>query len=331
MLTSMFGILVLKNAQRITSFFWAGSAISGAGAAIILAFRLGDQATDLIGLVTLLAATVGYSLASISIAVLLQFFLAQTLGLTTTLQLIEISRPDHPLLQYILRNAPGTYQHSLQIANLAEQAAELINADTLLTRVGALYHDSGKARHPHYFIENQVPGSHNPHDSLTPFESAAAIIRHVPDGAELIKKYKLPQRIQDFALEHHGTLITRYQYVQAIEAAGGDKEKVDIERFRYPGPRPQSVETALVMLADGVEARTRAEKPENDAALRSIVEESVKKRLEAGQLDDTDLTMHDINIVIDSFIGTLKGIYHPRIKYPELDEETQPHVQAEAE
>lgn len=330
-LTSMFGVLVLKNANRISSFFWSGVAISASGAAVILAFRLTDQATDPIGLATLVAATLAYSLASISLAIVLQFFLAQTLGLTTTLQLIEISRPDHPLLQYILRNAPGTYQHSLQIANLAEQAAEVIDADAMLTRVGALYHDAGKARQPHFFIENQVPGSHNPHEDMSPQESAAVIIQHVPDGVDLANKYKLPKRIHNFILEHHGTLITRYQYAQAVNAAGGDAQRVNIEDYRYPGPRPQSVETALVMLADGVEARSRAERPDTEEQIRVIVEESVNKRLEAGQLDDTDLTLKDINVVIESFIATLKGVYHPRIKYPpEVDDNTRPRQDVHA-
>jgi len=323
-LTSMFGVLVLKNANRITSCFWAAMAISASGAGIIQAFRLTDQTTDPIGLATLMGATLVYAIASISLAIILQFFLAQTLGLTTTLELIDVSRPDHPLLQHILRNAPGTYQHSQQIANLAEQAAALIHADALLTRVGALYHDAGKARHPHFFIENQVPGSHNPHEDLSPQESAKVIIQHVPDGLELANKYKLPKRIHSFISEHHGTLITRFQYVQAIKAAGGDAQKVDIEEFRYPGPRPQSVETALVMLADGVEARARAERPENETAIRNIIEDSINKRLEAGQLDDTDLTLKEINTVIDSFVATLKGVYHPRILYPEVDQATRP-------
>ncbi len=323
-LTSMFGVLVLKNANRITSCFWAAMAISASGAGIILAFRLTDQTTDPTGLATLMGATLVYAIASISLAIILQFFLAQTLGLTTTLELIDVSRPDHPLLQHILRNAPGTYQHSQQIANLAEQAAALIHADALLTRVGALYHDAGKARHPHFFIENQVPGSHNPHEDLSPQESAKVIIQHVPDGLELANKYKLPKRIHSFISEHHGTLITRFQYVQAIKAAGGDAQKVDIEEFRYPGPRPQSVETALVMLADGVEARARAERPENETAIRNIIEDSINKRLEAGQLDDTDLTLKEINTVIDSFVATLKGVYHPRILYPEVDQATRP-------
>src|SRR5690606_18636353 len=209
--------------------------------------------------------------ASASIALLLQYMLAQLLGFTTALQLLDISRPDSPLLQFFLRSAPGTYQHSLQVANLAEQAAEKIGADPLLTRVGALFHDIGKALNPSFFIENQLPGHVNSHDDADPEEVSATIIRHVTDGIQLANKHRLPRRLHDFILEHHGTLITHYQYNQAMEAANGNISKVDIEKFRYPGPPPTSRETALLMLADATEARARAERPQNDEEIRKLV------------------------------------------------------------
>ena len=315
--SSAFGVLMIRNVQRLLTFFSAGVGVTLSGAFVILAFRLIDPASDVIGIVTLVGAAAFNGVASAALTIFLQFFLAQVLGFTTTLQLIDISRPDHPLLQFILRNAPGTYQHSLQIANLAEQAAERIEADALLTRVGALYHDAGKARLPYYFIENQVEGAHNPHDDLGPVESAAIIIRHVTDGVELAEKYRMPKRIKDFILEHHGTMITRYQYHNALEAAGGDAKLLQTNDFRYPGPRPQSRETALVMLADGVEARSRAERPENKEEISAMVKDLIKKRLNSGQLDDTDLTMLDINKITDSFTTTLRGIYHPRHRLPE--------------
>lgn len=323
-LTSSFGVLALRNSQRISTFLWSGIVISISGMAVILAFRLADSSTDVLGLATLLGATIIYSLGSVGLAVLLQFLLAQTLGLTTTLQLIELSRPDNSLMQFILRNAPGTYQHSLQVANLAEQAAELIDADTLLTRVGALYHDAGKALNPHYFIENQQPGSRNPHKALSPIDSSEVIIRHVTDGVKLAEKHKLPKRIIDFIWEHHGTLVTRFQYIKAIETEEGDTQRIEIDKFRYPGPRPQSVETALVMLADGCEARSRAERPQSADAVRVIVEDIIRDRLDEGQLDDTKLTLSDLSIISESFTTTLKGIYHPRIKYPSLEAATRP-------
>jgi putative nucleotidyltransferase with HDIG domain len=251
--------------------------------------------------------------------------------MTTALQLMELSRPDHPLLQQLLRNAPGTYQHSLQVANLAEQAAERIDADTLLTRVGALYHDVGKTLNPIFFIENQAAGSPNPHDSLDPYESSEIIIRHVTDGLELANKYRLPSRIQDFISEHHGSMITRYQYIKAVERAGGDEDAVDEEPFRYPGPRPRSRETAILMLADGSEARVRAGKPKDADELRFMIEGIVQARMTSGQLGNTDLTLRDLEEIVDSFTATLRGIYHPRIEYPKLAEKESAALPEEPE
>jgi len=318
LLGAIFGVLSLGRARRMLSFFGAGTAIALVGIAIILVYRLTQPAMDLIGLITLFIASLFNGMATASITLILSFFLAQILNITTPFQLMDLTRPDHPLLQLLLHNAPGTYQHSLQVVNLAEQAAEQIGADPLLTRVGALYHDVGKALNPAYFIENQIAGFPNPHDELSPEESAAKIIQHVPDGMALARKYKLPKKVSDFIEQHHGTMITRYQYVNAVEAAGGDKSKVDIEKFRYPGPKPQSRETAILMLADGSEARVRAERPLKEEGLRAIVKKVIDDRLKAGQLDDTDLTLRDLNVILESFIHTLRGIHHPRVKYPEL-------------
>jgi putative nucleotidyltransferase with HDIG domain len=285
--------------------------------AMIAAFRVTSGDIDWIGLATLVGAAVFSGLASGGLALLLQSLLAQFLGLPTALQLLEIARPDFPLLQEFLRKAPGTYQHSLHVANLAEQAAEKIGADALLTRVGAIYHDIGKsAADPSFFIENQVPGNIDTHGDLSPAEAAAEILRHVKDGVALARKHRLPRRIDDFILEHHGTMLTRYQYNQAVERAGGDAHKVDVEEFRYPGPRPRSRETALLMLADAAEARSRAENPEGDEKLREIVRSVIERAERQGQLDNTQLTLQDLNLITDSFVTTLRGTYHPRIQYP---------------
>ncbi len=316
LVSSLVGVLVLGSARRVWTFFRAGMMTALAGMVTLLAFRLPFTTTDAIALLQLSGAAIFSGLASSSIALLLQYFLAQTIGLTTALQLIEISRPDFPLLQFFLRNAPGTYQHSLQVANLAEQAAELIGADALLTRVGALFHDVGKALNPSFFIENQSPGSINAHDELNPLESAGIIIAHVPDGVKLARKHRLPKRIDDFILEHHGTMITRYQYSQAIKDAGGDESKVDLGNFRYPGPRPRSRETALLMLADGSEARARAERPQDEEELRKMVLSTIESAQKQGQLDNTQLTLRDLGIVTDAFVTILKGTHHPRIAYP---------------
>ena len=322
LLPSLFGSLILGQGRRISVFFSAGLVTGILSAVIIIAIRLLDGSTDLIGMITLSGASLFNGMASASLGLLMQFFVAQILGITTAIQLLEISRPDHPLLQFILTNAPGSYQHSLQVSNMAEQAAKDIGADQLLTRVGSLYHDAGKAANPSFFIENQVSGVINSHDDLDPYLSAATIIQHVPDGVELAKKYRLPARIIDFVKEHHGTLMTKYFYVKAIEMNSNDSDEVDVNDFRYPGPIPQSKETALLMLADGVEARARADKPTNREDLEKIIHGVIDFCIKEGQLEDTDLTMKDLNTIVSSFSNTLINTYHPRIKYPEL--KTQP-------
>ncbi|MCE9645588.1 MAG: HDIG domain-containing protein [Chloroflexi bacterium] len=316
LLSSLIGLLVLGPVRRFWGFVRAGIAISLSGMAVLLAFRLPFFTPDWLGVIQFVGVISFAGFAAASITLLLQFLLAQSLGLTTAFQLLDISRPDYPLLQFLLRNAPGTYQHSLQVANLAEQAAEKIGADPLLTRVGAQFHDIGKALNPTFFIENQIPGNVNKHHDITPEESAATIIRHVTDGIQLAKKHRLPRRLHDFILEHHGTLITRYQYTQAMDAAGGDMTKVDIEKFRYPGPRPNSRETALLMLADATEARARAERPTSDEDLRALVRNVIETVQKFGQLDDTLLTLRDLTLITESFATTLRGTYHPRIQYP---------------
>ncbi|MBI5951689.1 MAG: HDIG domain-containing protein [Chloroflexi bacterium] len=316
MFSSLIGLLALGPVRRFWGFVRAGAAISLSGLVVLMAYRLPFFTLDLLGIVQFVIASLFAGFSAASITLLLQYLLAQTLGLTTVFQLLDISRPDYPLLQFFLRNAPGTYQHSLQVANLAEQAAEKIGADPLLTRVGAQFHDIGKALNPTYFIENQIPGNVNAHHDIPPEESAATIIRHVTDGVQLAKKHRLPERLHDFILEHHGTLITRYQYGQAMQAAGGDPTRVDIEKFRYPGPRPSSRETALLMLADAAEARARAERPADDDGLRALVRNVIETVQKYNQLDDTLLTLRDLNLITESFVTTLRGTYHPRIQYP---------------
>uniref|UniRef100_A0A7C4PTQ3 HDIG domain-containing protein n=1 Tax=Anaerolinea thermolimosa TaxID=229919 RepID=A0A7C4PTQ3_9CHLR len=323
-LASFIGALTLGRGKRISAFIWAGIAIGLSGSAVILAYRLSNPYSDLIGLATLVAAAFVNGIASSSLGLLFQYIFSQFLGVTTALQLLEISRPDHPLLQFILQNAPGSYQHSLQVAVLAEQAAEKIGADSMLVRVGGLYHDAGKALNPSFFIENQIGGQLNTHDDLDPSESARIIIEHVTQGVMLARKYRLPNRIQDFIREHHGTLITRYQYAKALELVGNDTSQVDETKFRYPGPEPRSRETAILMLADGCQARVRAELPQTEDEIRSVVRKVIEYCEKEGQLNYTQLTMRDLNIITESFVSTLKNTYHPRIRYPEITPATQP-------
>ena len=318
LLGAVFGVFALGKARRILSFFGAGAATAFVGIIVIIIYRLPQSNIDWVGFVTLIVASIFNGIATASLTLVFSFFLAQFLRMATPFQLMDLTRPDHPLLQLLLQNASGTYQHSLQVVNLAEQAAEQIGADPLLTRVGALYHDVGKALNPAFFIENQVAGYSNPHDDLSPEESAQIIIKHVYDGLNLAKEYKLPRKVADFIAQHHGTMLTRYQYAKAVEAAGGDESQVDKTKFQYPGPKPQSRETAILMLADGSEARVRAEKPASEEELRAIIKKVIDNRLRDGQLDDSNLTLNDLRVIMDSFAHTLSGVHHPRVKYPEL-------------
>ncbi len=323
LLGSLFGVFVLRKAHRLTAFFWSGAAIAIAGSIVAIAYRIIQPTADWVGMATLaLAATIN-GIASASIGLIFHYYLSPLLGKIAHLQLIELSRPDHPLQQLLLRNAPGTYQHSLQLANLVEQAAETIGADATLARVGALYHDIGKLLNPFFFIENQPAGDINPHNDLDPETSAATIIRHVTDGLDLARKYHLPKQLLDFIAQHHGTTITRYQYSRALELAGMDKTLVDMDKFRYPGPRPASREVALLMLADTSEARMRAERPKDEDELEDLIRSVIKDKLELGELDETQLTLHNLEETTDSFTSTLRGVYHPRIQYPKSEAEVR--------
>jgi putative nucleotidyltransferase with HDIG domain len=310
------GILVLGKPRKVLRFVYAGLAVTATSILVILAYELPDPTSDWIGIATLVGASLFNGIASAAITLLLQYVFAQSLGLTTPLMLNELMRPDSRLLQMLLREAPGTYQHSLQVANLAEQAAERIGADAALTRVGALYHDAGKALNPQFFIENQVQGQVDTHDTLDPVVTALTIIQHISDGIKLARKQHLPTRLQNFITEHHGTLRASYQYKRALEAAGNKPELVDEELFRYPGPIPQSRETALLMLADGCEARARAELPKDDSELRELIKKVIQHAMDEGQLINTALTLKDLDLITDSFTNNLMGVYHPRVIYP---------------
>jgi putative nucleotidyltransferase with HDIG domain len=322
-LTSIIGVLTLGRGSKISSYFLSGLFISIFSVIVIIAFYLPQPHSDLIGLLTLCGASIFYGFASAGLTLIIQYGASRFLGIPTALQLIEISRPDHPLLQYLLRNSPGTYQHSLLVANLAEQVAEHIGADPILTRVGALYHDAGKSLNPFYFIENQIPGRKNPHDSLDPQTSSKIIIKHVNDGISLAKKYHLPNRIQDFILEHHGTTITRYQYGNALEENKKKRTNVNPDEFRYPGPSPRSKETAILMLADGCEAKARAHPPKSQEEIRNLVVNVVDYFRSSGQFDNTNLTMSDFSKIIESLTSTLINTYHPRLDYPDIVIETR--------
>lgn len=312
-------IFILGRGRRIIIFFVAGLAIAVSGSALVIAYRLLNSFLDLSGAGTLIGASFVNGFASISLALIFQYALSQLTGKTTALQLMDLARPDHPLLQELLINAPGTYQHSLQVSNLAEQAAKEINADALLTRVGALYHDVGKLKNPLFFIENQPVSQIDTHEQLDPVITSATIVKHVTDGLKLAQEYRLPPQIKAFIREHHATSITRYQYNQALEKSGGSKI-IDENLFRYPGPNPNSKETALLMMADGCEAWVRSESPQSSEEINKIITKAIDHYLSKGFLSSTDLTLNDLRLINKSFTKTLKNTYHQRVKYPKSDD-----------
>lgn len=242
-------------------------------------------------------------------------YLEHSFNVTTPFKLLELASPSHPLLQRLLLDAPGTYHHSILVGNLAETAADMIGADPVVVRVGAYYHDIGKIKRPYFFIENQVEGSENPHDKIAPSLSTLIVTSHIKDGIDLCRDYKLPQAIVDVVQQHHGTTLVSYFYRQATENDHGDC--VIEADFRYEGPRPQSKEVALIMLADACEAAVRSLSKPNINRIEATVRRVIRERLNDGQLDDCNLTLKDLNTIGDVFIRVLSSMFHSRIEYPE--------------
>jgi putative nucleotidyltransferase with HDIG domain len=313
------GVLSLRRTERINAFFKAGTLVGAANAGVILVFRLTGLDSDVLTLLVRAGAGLVNGILAAAVALAGLFLLGSVFNVTTGLVLTDLARPDHPLLQRLMREAPGTYQHSLLIANMAETAAEAIDANVLLTRVGAMYHDIGKMYKPGMFVENQAYGD-NVHDRLAPVQSAQYIIRHVSEGSKLARQYRLPVSVRNFITEHHGTTIVRYFWHKAVEQAGGDESAVDPADFIYPGPKPQSRETAILMLADSSESAVRAAKPANQEEIAEVVDGVISQKVGAGQLDKCDLTLRDLNLLRDAFVHSLKGVFHPRIAYPKEGE-----------
>ena len=240
---------------------------------------------------------------------LLPFF-ESMFGILSTLRLIELSNPNHPLLKKLLTETPGTYHHSVMVGNLAETACEAVGANGLLARVGCYYHDVGKMRRPQFFIENQM--GINPHDSLPPTSSADIIIAHTTEGAEMLRKYKLPQEIIDIALQHHGSSLLKFFYVKEQEK----NEQVDETRFRYPGPKPQTKEAAIVSIADSVEAAVRSMKEPSAEKIRNLVQAIIRDRVQDNQFAECDISLRELTKIEEVLCETLNGMFHTRIEYP---------------
>ena len=242
-------------------------------------------------------------------------YLESAFSITSMIKLLELSNPNHSLLKRLLLEAPGTYHHSLMVGNLAEASAESVGANPLLVRVGAYYHDIGKVKRPEYFVENQR-GFENPHEKIAPALSALIITSHVKDGLEFARDAHLPGVVNDFIAQHHGNSLTKYFYGRALEE---DRDgSISQDSFRYEGPKPQSKEVALVMLADSVEAAIRSLQEPTDAKIREMVKKIIKDKLNDGQLESCDLTFKDLDTITQSFCTILEGMYHKRIEYPEV-------------
>jgi len=308
-------ITAIAHAERLNAFARAAALLAVTNLLVVVAFSLlnqGDLTSILQGVV---AGLVNAGLAVVgavgSFAVIGNLF-----GIMTVFQLLELANPSSRLLRRLLLETPGTYHHSVMVGNLAERAAETIGADPLLARVAAYYHDIGKMKNPLAFIENQA-GQRNIHDELSAEVSARIIAGHVRDGIDLGYEYGLPVQIIGFLPQHHGTSVMSYFYGKAVREAGGNEDLVNLDAFRYPGPKPQTREAAILMLSDGVEASVRSLDEKDEPSIRAMVDRIVDARVEDGQLDDAELTLKNIAQIKEAFVQQLLGMYHSRIKYPD--------------
>jgi cyclic-di-AMP phosphodiesterase PgpH len=322
------GVVVVRRGERLSHFVQAAIAIAIVNVIVVTLFTLlGDG--DVTGLAELAGAGVASAFGSGLAAVGSFLVIGNVFGITTSFQLLELANPSQPLLRRLLLETPGTYHHSLMVGNLAERAAEAIGADPLLDRVAAYYHDVGKLTNPLAFIENQSDGQ-NIHDELTPEQSVALVKSHVAAGIDLAYQYKLPKPVIAFIPQHHGTALMSYFYARAKEQAVADsgllpdtsqahevEAAVDERKFRHAGPKPQSREAAILMLADSVEASVRSLRTPDEAAIRAMVGRIIRERLEDGQFDECDLTLRDLEKIREAFVAQLLGMYHRRIEYPQ--------------
>ncbi len=325
-------ILLVRPAERLRSFLIAGLGVTATVVALEITFWLSQQAIfTLSGFSDWMLATVLSAIANGGLTTILSFGLFNVIGRlagqVTALQLMELAHPSRPLLRKLIREAPGTYYHSVAVGNLAEAAAEAIGADALLLRVAAYYHDIGKTIRPAFFTDNQM-GRENVHDDLDPYISAQIIIDHVREGIKMARAAGLPEQIVDFIATHHGTGLVRHFYQQALQRY----DNIDERDFRYPGPRPHTREQAILMLADSVEATVRSkaqhgkliakrngepgERSANGAVtLDELVQSIIDARVREGELSDAPLTMRELGQIKTVFVNTLQSIYHPRVDY----------------
>lgn len=316
LIASMAIILFSKSLRKRKEVFNAcGSAWLGC-LPVILAFKLSElQLLDESFALDILTTLIFMLITAVLVVALLPI-LESTFDVMTDITLMEFMDPNNELLRRLSMEAPGTYQHSLVVGSLAESAARAIGANGLFCRVSTLYHDIGKLFNPHYFTENQR-GGFDIHQLLTPVESAQVIIAHAVEGEALAKKHKLPKSFVDIIKEHHGTTLVYFFYCKQIEKMGGDLEKVDERQFRYPGPKPHSKESAIIMITDTVEAASRSLDNPSEENITKLVNKIVQDKAESGQFDECQLTFEELGIVKKTIISTLSVTRHLRVKYPE--------------
>jgi putative nucleotidyltransferase with HDIG domain len=308
---ALLGMAAVRRATTAREFAAGAVAVAAGSIGVIVAFVLVGRIADPLGAAQLIVAALVSGFGSGLLAFAGMAILGHVFRIPTVFELRELADPNHPLLRQLLLRTPGTYHHSLLVANLAERAAEVIGADPLVARVGAYYHDIGKMRNPTAFIENQT-GS-NPHDELDPLVSAGIVAAHVKDGLALADRYHLPAQIREVIPGHHGNSVVKY-FFQIAQQRG---QSPDERAFRYPGPRPRSKEAGIVMLADGTEASVRSLSEKNPETIRAMVDRIIDERVADGQLDECDLTYRDVQRIKDAFCELLLGVYHERIPYPE--------------
>lgn len=290
------------------------------GIANALLFLITSEVFGLTLALNQIVASVLAGLISASVAVVAVMALERVVGVVTDLRLLELANPNEPVLHRLLTEAPGSYQSSVMVANLAEPAAEEIGANPLLVRTAAMYHDIGKLKRPYFFIENQF-GDENPHEKLKPHLSALTLMAHARDGDELAREIGLPRQVADVIRQHHGTSLASYPYHLALQQEG--EANVNEADYRYPGPKPQTREAALVMLADSVEAAARTLVGPSHDQIEELVDRIIRSKMSDGQLDESPLTFDDLREIRESFVNTLHGMFHQRLKYPEQEEEVQ--------
>jgi putative nucleotidyltransferase with HDIG domain len=308
---ALLGMAAVRQATTAREFVAAALYVALGDLGVIGTFLLVGRSADTLGALQLAAAALISGVASGVLAFGAIVMLGHLFRITTVFELRELADPNHPLLRQLLLRTPGTYHHSLLVANLAERAAEVIGADPLVARVGAYYHDIGKMRNPLAFIENQT--GTNPHDELDPAVSASIVSAHVRDGLALADRYRLPAQIREIIPGHHGTSLIRFFHTLATQRG----MVVDEAAFRHPGPKPRSKEAGIVMLADGTEAAVRSLEEKTPERIGEMVERIVSEKVADGQLDDCDLSLRDVQRVKEAFRELLAGVYHERIPYPE--------------